>query len=443
MPATFTFVFVAMGQGDCCMVRCPDGKVVVVDCGSTSNKWGDPNWVIEAELLLRSAGWAGGNRNKVDALILTHSDADHCNKVGAFFGQHSWKGGVTMPSTGAVLTDPTAAGIDIEKIYLSDAYQPPPKSDGTLPPLQPFANYTEGNLSGWISGGYFNTTDVYEVTINSLDDARNQFRRWTYNDNFTRPVVPDPADAHRIADKRLTVLSGVTDATAWSVSIIAGNVQLYYDNVADGSTADNAKSLITLFQVGDRKALLCGDATFSTEEFLLDAHGPGGLLSNIDLVQMPHHGSAHASGRRFVETTNPSWVVGSVGFLEHSYRLPRYERSLRNWLRQVEQRGQQIAEHDVDYWTKKTENKTLIKHEDVMEKHNEWTKNGTDLSNVEYNPSGRFGYLGRPSLGVIAYYIYSNDALFLFRERVYSQLVLTSQKTQSFELTAAGVTYKG
>jgi beta-lactamase superfamily II metal-dependent hydrolase len=430
MPATFTFVFVAMGQGDCCMVRCPDGKVVVVDCGSTSNKWGNPHWIDEAAMLLRDASWAGGNGNKVDALILTHSDADHHNKVVQFFGAITWDGDVTLPSNGTVLKKPKIGKIDIGAIYLSDAYAA----------NSPLGNYTGGNLNNEIAAGSFSTTDIYEVTINSKTDTENSYRRWTSADSFAAAVDPVPADAHQIAGKRLTILSGTTDLTPWSVSILAGNVVRGYGKTDDGATPDNAKSLITLFEVGGKKALLCGDATFSTEKFLLDAHKASGLLKDVDLLQIPHHGSRYASSNPFVQLTNPQWTVASVGFLEHSYRLPRYEYVIDRWLGQIEGADRTTADHDIDYWTTDTEASKPIRDSDVMAKYNTWTKNETDFSLVDWNASKNFYFLKAPPNGVFAFYMQMKASLFMFRETINSRLVLTSQKNQVFKLTSAGVT---
>ena len=50
--AKFTFVFVEMGQGDCTLVKCPDGKIVVVDCGFTANPWGDPNALMMGGMVM-------------------------------------------------------------------------------------------------------------------------------------------------------------------------------------------------------------------------------------------------------------------------------------------------------------------------------------------------------------------------------------------------------
>ena len=59
-----------VGQGDCTIIQCPNGNIVVVDCGSTS-----------------VAGWSyqqvqtflSDSINNVVAVVITHSDRDHFN----------------------------------------------------------------------------------------------------------------------------------------------------------------------------------------------------------------------------------------------------------------------------------------------------------------------------------------------------------------------------
>ena len=33
-PGEFQILFLSMGQGDCCVITCPDGRHVMIDCGS-------------------------------------------------------------------------------------------------------------------------------------------------------------------------------------------------------------------------------------------------------------------------------------------------------------------------------------------------------------------------------------------------------------------------
>jgi len=123
MAVEFKFIFVSMGQGDCCLARCPDGKVVV-DCGSKANAYDpEPEGIEEAKWWLRGNKWAGGHKNTVSALILTHSDADHYNKVIDFFAASSISANTELPwSRKTLTTKANLAKIEIDKIYIGNGY---------------------------------------------------------------------------------------------------------------------------------------------------------------------------------------------------------------------------------------------------------------------------------------------------------------------------------
>src|SRR5688572_13548632 len=64
--------FVNVGQGDCTLVKMPNGKRMLVDCGSTTkNQSAAP---IRSYLLKQL-----GNHKRIDAVVVTHPDADHYN----------------------------------------------------------------------------------------------------------------------------------------------------------------------------------------------------------------------------------------------------------------------------------------------------------------------------------------------------------------------------
>jgi beta-lactamase superfamily II metal-dependent hydrolase len=432
MSAEFTFFFVEMGQGDCCMVKCPDGKVVVVDCGSTNMTQINERYKIEAQVQLRT--WVSSQGNKIDALVLTHSDIDHHSRVVDFFGETKYMVSVTLPSSGEVLEDPEIAHCDIDRIFFSNS-----AGDGS-----PLGKYTAGGLNNKVYNGFFKTNEIHEVTINDADDNKNYYKTWKYKINNVIDNFKTLASTTKIPNKRLTLFSGSTDGKAWSVSVIAGNVPRGYGGATDAATEENAKSLITLFEVDGKKALLTGDATFSTENFLYTIHKI--LLTNLDLAQVPHHGSSYASSKLLVQTVNPKAAVASVGFLEHSYRLPWYEDVLERWLDAVESHKANNQYHDLDYWYGKHEGtKQAITNAEIRAKYDEWTNFGKDLSRVGKGCEWPkpFCYLQAPANIVYAYYRLVNGGYFLYRETVNSNLCLTSQQTQPYTLSDAGVTYKG
>jgi beta-lactamase superfamily II metal-dependent hydrolase len=69
--------FFSMGQGDCTLITCPNGKTVMVDCGTA--RWEDTS-LQEVRDEVYSDNFLK-NYNKVDALIFTHPDKDHYNQL--------------------------------------------------------------------------------------------------------------------------------------------------------------------------------------------------------------------------------------------------------------------------------------------------------------------------------------------------------------------------
>lgn len=72
-------VCVNMGQGDCTLIRCPNGKTMMIDCGQAG--WGDT-----------SLGEVGGivdeflQYDPIDVLVMTHSDRDHYSAIAGVVG---------------------------------------------------------------------------------------------------------------------------------------------------------------------------------------------------------------------------------------------------------------------------------------------------------------------------------------------------------------------
>jgi competence protein ComEC len=76
-PGPVEMTALSLGHGQCIIVEVPDGPLVMIDCGSTSmNSIGDR---IVAPYL-----WSRG-RTRVDALFLSHVDADHVNGLDQLF----------------------------------------------------------------------------------------------------------------------------------------------------------------------------------------------------------------------------------------------------------------------------------------------------------------------------------------------------------------------
>jgi competence protein ComEC len=77
-----------------------------------------------------------------------------------------------------------------------------------------------------------------------------------------------------------------------------------------GTRSDtNTNSTILLVEYGDVQILMMGDAEDETESYLL-AHG---LLEDVEVLKVAHHGSAHSTSSPFLEATLPDWAIISCG----------------------------------------------------------------------------------------------------------------------------------
>jgi beta-lactamase superfamily II metal-dependent hydrolase len=330
----FDIICFYMGQGDCTLIRCPDGKMVMIDCGSTAGF--ATQYVKIVGDAVRHPDWAGGNGMVINALILTHTDADHHNQVVKVLGATTLtdKDGKTLASYKKLAVD---------QIYFSWS----PENGG------PLKYYKAAALNKNVYNHYFSTSQLYDVTIGRTGVADN-CKKWFEADGFKAGATGNISGPGR----RQVLFSGTTPkGKAWRISLIAGNVTFTTgapfaalgkdESGADfyeSSTEPNARSLITLLEIGAQKALFCGDATFSTENLLVTAQSD--LISNPDLVLAPHHGSEAASSTAFTGAVKAKRVVVSAGLREHKHKHPRAT-SLQRWIAQATPTA---ASHDLDYW---------------------------------------------------------------------------------------------
>ncbi|ABX04634.1 MAG TPA: hypothetical protein DEF47_01970 [Herpetosiphon sp.] len=286
----FDLYFLAMGQGDCTLVKCPDDKVVMIDCGS--DRGFDDDLITSGRALLRNLI---GVTNLIDTVILTHHDGDHCNQLGTF-----------------LFNDPSPH-VQINRIYYSNPYS---YKNETLRNrcLQRYA------IKDFVLKKKFGKPLINEVVINETNSFVNTW-------NNVLGYGKNDAIKKNIVNNRLTILSGTSTVgnKNWSISIIAASVP---HESGSPSNAINSGSIVTLLEFDGHKALICGDATIDTEQFLLDNHDAA--IANLKLIQVPHHGSDTSSSQAFVNKTDPNAAVISVQFLEHHHRLPKRQ-IMRRW----------------------------------------------------------------------------------------------------------------
>lgn len=97
------------------------------------------------------------------------------------------------------------------------------------------------------------------------------------------------------------------------------------EKVAGKSTdSENEDSMVIFLSYEKFSALFTADIGEKTELALLDA----GVLKNIDLLKVPHHGSKFSSSISFLEELSPELAVVSVG-AKNSYGHPNGDTLMR------------------------------------------------------------------------------------------------------------------
>lgn len=310
--------FTRVGQGDCSLIRCPNGDVYVVDIGTTEAEPfpGDPNSICTPIDLLTSDDFFGQNTTCA-GLILTHSDADHYNWVGLLYD----------------------ADVMINKVYHSDW----------------FTAYDVGseyvNPKGKVKRG-----KTWSLIENMCLDASNEpdypnIRMVTFTDTDKKFSTPDPLYPSEYIHANITVGTGVDqysttrgikvhDAAGCTIHILCGNIESAagvraakrqgtgttnnYERRRREGVDTNMASLVVLVEYNGLQYLICGDAVQETEEFVLDTYPD---VKNVQILRAPHHGSNTygSSHDAFVTRMNPRTLAVSAPRQSHSQPLPTCE----------------------------------------------------------------------------------------------------------------------
>ncbi|XTZ13721.1 ComEC/Rec2 family competence protein [Micromonospora echinospora] len=298
---------IKVGQGDCIVLSTPGGRVILIDCGSTSRE------VEESEIdlytkrvrdCLEDPKFLGAVQTTddfgvplatpkaqlVDILVFTHSDEDHYNQLATVLADKPHK-------------------IQVGRVYHSGD----------------FAGY--GAAATWVREHIVNDHLIRKVVHNAADPGqrlkKGEVAGETTLGGFVVPVAATATDIDCLDAQGGIRIVAETDP-ACTVTILASGVVNNY--LKDGDSGKNRGSVVLLVEVFGKKLLLCGDSTRSTEHHLMQrgmyaAHNRT-RLKNVDIVHVAHHGSNRtSSSQNFVDLVDPKEraliSAGKVGVSSH------------------------------------------------------------------------------------------------------------------------------
>ncbi|WP_369226775.1 ComEC/Rec2 family competence protein [Streptomyces sp. R39] len=322
-------LYLDAGQGDCTLITTPAGRHIMIDCGHDNASAEVDFTGLETKQEKAAAKTAANNRRKkvlqdavngagflnggkhLDILVLTHADDDHNNTIAQALGgktigsvYYSGRYGRHLRNTQTLLNKAQTI-----QSPLTDPNKPDGWTDPTFPgaPKAVFCRWADPN----------DRTEGEEVKI-EIDDKE--------------AALGDPGQQGVAVDVRDGASIKILVETDCTVTVLAANVQrddkVVVDDdglaIDDGDTdGKNCGSLVVLIEAFGKKLLFCGDATRSTEQFLIARHGT--RVKDTDWLRVAHHGSAGTSSiPAFVSAVQPKNVVISAGRQYSSYNHPRW-----------------------------------------------------------------------------------------------------------------------
>jgi beta-lactamase superfamily II metal-dependent hydrolase len=278
---SLSILFTPVGHGDCTVIRTPAGKTLVIDCGSSGgfgvDRDEEPEYEVEEseceDLRVRHSIQALlGKRRRLDFLILTHPDVDHHNKLETVFAEA--KIGKVYHS--AAFSEYTKTSWVLERIFPSEEDEEPEELD-------------QSTAKAFINQVYFH----YSSKIGRV--AEPSFITRLVDLGGTKHT-PQKYDARK--PNKVDCFDEDGGLLIWAerdcrISILSSNVN--QEHVVDNSRGGNRGSVVVLIKAFGKKILICGDATFNTENELIKRYGE--KISNIDVLRVGHHGSGWTSSQ--------------------------------------------------------------------------------------------------------------------------------------------------
>jgi len=96
------------------------------------------------------------------------------------------------------------------------------------------------------------------------------------------------------------------------------------ESIIKSESETNSKSVVMKLGYGNLSVLFTGDIDLEPELALVQ----GGLLKNVDVLKVSHHGSKYGSGKEFLEVVRPKFATVSVGE-KNSYGHPSSDTLIR------------------------------------------------------------------------------------------------------------------
>ncbi|MBR2371554.1 MAG: MBL fold metallo-hydrolase [Clostridia bacterium] len=249
-------VFLDVGQGDCILVRLPDGKNMLIDAGDKRSD--NENHILQR---LEEMGI-----DTIDYGVLTHTDADHVGGMDAVVESDITFKKMYMPLVKSDLPGDPVEGwyADAKASYLSDIAQDEP------------ANFE----------------------IQTIETA-------AYRDFMTALIAEEGCEP-------IFSFSGLQIKTSEYVIDFYNPTYNEYDKISSAAEKNNV-SPVMILKFNDRKIMFTGDCDSAEYNVTEAAVKTDKDAFDVDVLKVAHHGGKESTSEEFLSIVKPEYSVISVG----------------------------------------------------------------------------------------------------------------------------------
>ena len=175
-------------------------------------------------------------------------------------------------------------------------------------------------------------TDHYNMLTAVMDRFEvekifyNNTRKNTTYSTFIDRIAEEVSTENNIGfDGDGEVYDNVISGVGYSFDIIAPGYERFQDeNEEFDAYESNGMSPFVLLEVSNRKVLFTGDATYETEEWLLEYVAETNYDIDVDVLKVGHHGSDSSSTAEFLAKVNAEYgVISSDDGTKHDHPTPQ------------------------------------------------------------------------------------------------------------------------
>jgi hypothetical protein len=294
--------FVDLQQGDGTLIETPGGRTITLDGGK--------NQLFARYLAARFPGTSTEQRKEIDAMVITHGDADH------FAGLAEIHDSETNPEPRKRLF------AHPRRVYHNGLVKRP----STVPESESFGATQKLGSETIITALESDLTAVPDSDMNTYFERWKRvlkawqesgailFRRLGQGDDNAFDFLADEDVDVQVLGPILTTRDGVTGLRFLERPQIDGP-ELIRDAASTGLDASytiNGHSIVLRLTFGNWRMLFAGDLNTLMEQALTQDHVAGHLDLRAEIFRVPHHGSAELSGP-FLEAVLPLISVVSPG----------------------------------------------------------------------------------------------------------------------------------